>query len=105
MIGAFSLAQIPPNATAVTYGMSAAVRLFEAIDRVPSIDSASEQGVKLDKVEGRLAAESIEFYYPSRPAVRVLHSALMPYAIVLTVQTTALTSRRARRAGRTICAH
>lgn len=75
VIGAFSLAQIPPNAQAVTYGMSAAVKLFEAIDRVPSIDSASTEGIKLEKVEGTLAAESIDFYYPSRPAVRVLHSA------------------------------
>ena len=75
LIGAFSLAQIPPNATAVTYGMSAAVGLFEAIDRVPSIDSASDEGLKLEKVQGALAAESVEFYYPSRPSVRVLHSA------------------------------
>jgi len=50
----------------------AAAKLFGTIDRVPSIDSASEEGVKPNKVIGEITFENVDFNYPSRPDVQVV---------------------------------
>ncbi|EJU03194.1 multidrug resistance protein 1 [Dacryopinax primogenitus] len=73
MIGSFSLAQMAPEMQAVSNARGAAAKLFATIDRVPTIDSASTEGKKLDNVEGRISLEHVSFNYPSRPEVRVLN--------------------------------
>ena len=57
---------------AITSARSAAAKLFATVDRVPFIDSASEDGVKPNKVIGEITFENVDFNYPSRPDVEVL---------------------------------
>jgi len=49
-----------------------AARIFKLLDRVPPIDSYSEEGIKLDHIDGRVQFRSVKFNYPSRPDVMVL---------------------------------
>ena len=58
--------------TAVTRGRGAAAKIYATIDRVPPIDSASEDGLKPSQVTGDIIFENVEFNYPSRPDVRVV---------------------------------
>ncbi|GAA5897055.1 hypothetical protein JCM8208_006155 [Rhodotorula glutinis] len=74
LIGAFSLAQLAPNLQAISFAKGAATEIYATIDRVPVIDSASEEGRKLEHVEGKIELEGIEFIYPSRPGVQVLYN-------------------------------
>ncbi|BGP31976.1 hypothetical protein JCM10296v2_003755 [Rhodotorula toruloides] len=74
LIGAFSLAQLAPNLQAISFARGAATEIFATIDRVPSIDSSSEAGLKPEKVDGLIELEGIDFFYPSRPAVQVLYN-------------------------------
>jgi len=57
---------------AITQACGAAAKLFATIDRVPSIDSASEGGLKPSKVVGEITFENIHFNYPARPDVQVV---------------------------------
>ncbi len=49
----------------------AAERLFDIIDREPTIENLG--GERLERVDGRIALERLSFTYPSRPDVPVLH--------------------------------
>lgn len=53
------------NATA------AAAKIFQIIDRVPPIDSLSQEGHRPQKVSGRIELKNIDFTYPSRTDVQV----------------------------------
>jgi len=57
---------------AINSACGAAAKLFGTIDRVPSIDSASEEGVKPSKVIGEITFGNVDFNYPSRPDVQVV---------------------------------
>lgn len=72
LIGSFSVALLAPEWTAVSKGQAAAAKLFATIDRVPSIDSASQEGLRPDHVEGEIEIEGVKFHYPSRPSVPIL---------------------------------
>ncbi|KAF6757403.1 multidrug resistance protein 1 [Ephemerocybe angulata] len=72
LIGSFSLALLPPEMQAITNGLGAAAKLYATIDRVPDIDSYSEEGIRPEKVSGEITLEDIEFSYPSRPTVQVV---------------------------------
>ncbi|WWD20569.1 hypothetical protein CI109_105045 [Kwoniella shandongensis] len=72
LIGSFSMAMLTPELTAITKARSAAAKLFETIDRVPSIDSSSPEGLKPDTIKGELSFEGVKFHYPSRPGVPIL---------------------------------
>lgn len=50
---------------------AAAGKIFEIIDRVPEIDSASPEGHKPDHVSGEVEFKNISFSYPSRSDVEV----------------------------------
>jgi ATP-binding cassette subfamily B (MDR/TAP) protein 1 len=73
LIGAFSLAQIAPNMQSFAFAQGAATALFATIDRIPVIDSASDEGLKPESVEGTIILDHVDFIYPSRPAVQVLY--------------------------------
>ncbi|KAM7480105.1 hypothetical protein LguiA_028318 [Lonicera macranthoides] len=45
----------------------AAALIFEMIERVPSIDSANQQGETIPGVKGELEFKDIDFAYPTRP--------------------------------------
>ncbi|KAK9711625.1 hypothetical protein K7432_007714 [Basidiobolus ranarum] len=73
LIGAFSLGNIAPNLQAFSFAQGAAAKLYEAIYRVPTIDSASDQGIKPTSVtQGSIEAHNLFFHYPSRPDVPIL---------------------------------
>ena len=56
---------------AISQACGAATKLFATIDRVPVIDSASEKGIKSNKVIGEITFEDVNFNYPARPDVQV----------------------------------
>ncbi|KAL2164185.1 hypothetical protein VTH06DRAFT_3399 [Thermothelomyces fergusii] len=72
MIGAFNLGNVAPNAQAFTTALGAAAKIYSTIDRQSPIDPSSEEGAKLDKVEGTIRLERIKHVYPSRPEVVVM---------------------------------
>uniref|UniRef100_A0A8H8CEK7 P-loop containing nucleoside triphosphate hydrolase protein n=1 Tax=Psilocybe cubensis TaxID=181762 RepID=A0A8H8CEK7_PSICU len=71
LIGSISLALLSPELQAVNNGRGAAAKLFETIDRIPSIDSANPGGLKPERVEGEITLEDVRFSYPSRPTIEV----------------------------------
>ncbi|GAA5897569.1 hypothetical protein JCM6882_003519 [Rhodosporidiobolus microsporus] len=73
LIGAFALSQVAPNMQALANALGAATEIFNTIDRVPSIDSSSPEGLKPPKVDGLIEFKGVQFIYPSRPGVKVLH--------------------------------
>ncbi|THG99670.1 hypothetical protein EW026_g2717 [Hermanssonia centrifuga] len=72
LIGSFSLALLAPEMQAITHARAAAAKLYETIDRVPLIDSASEAGLKPETCVGEITLEDVRFNYPSRPNVPIL---------------------------------
>lgn len=72
MIGAFNLGNVAPNIQAFTTALGAAAKIYNTIDRKSPIDPSSDDGLKLDKVEGTIRLESIKHVYPSRPEVVVM---------------------------------
>ena len=72
VIGAFSIASIPESFSALNNAMAAASAIFDTIDRVPSIDSSTDEGLKPDKIEGELRLVDLRFRYPSRASTEVL---------------------------------
>jgi ATP-binding cassette, subfamily B (MDR/TAP), member 1 len=73
LIGSFSMTMIPPEYQAITNGCAAAEKLFATIDRVPTIDSESNEGRKLEgSIRGEISFKNVVFNYPSRPDVPVL---------------------------------
>lgn len=52
---------------------AAAERIREVVKRVPMIDSESEEGEILERVNGEVEFERVEFAYPSRPDNAVLN--------------------------------
>ncbi|XP_071033677.1 ATP-dependent translocase ABCB1-like [Parasteatoda tepidariorum] len=50
----------------------AAVRIFNLLDIVPSIDPLSQQGKKLNEVNGYIDFQKVHFNYPSRPDIKIL---------------------------------
>lgn len=72
MIGAFSLGNVAPNAQAFTTGVSAAAKIFNTIDRQSPLDPVTEDGEKLEHVEGTVELRNIKHIYPSRPEVTVM---------------------------------
>lgn len=57
---------------AVAQAQGAAAKIWETIDRIPDIDSASPDGLKPETVTGHIEMESVVFQYPSRPNIPVL---------------------------------
>ena len=57
---------------AITQARGAAAKLYETIDRVPTIDSSSPDGLKPEKCIGEITLEHVDFNYPSRPNVPIV---------------------------------
>jgi ATP-binding cassette subfamily B (MDR/TAP) protein 1 len=87
LIGSFSLALLAPELQAITTGRGAAAKIYATIDLVPSIDSASEEGLKPSTVVGEIRLENVDFNYPARPDVQILKNLSLTFP---TGKTTAL---------------
>jgi ATP-binding cassette subfamily B (MDR/TAP) protein 1 len=74
MIGAFSFGNVAPNIQAFTTAISAAAKIYNTIDRVSPLDPGSDEGIKLDNVEGTVELRNIKHIYPSRPEVTVMEN-------------------------------
>jgi len=61
-----------PDIVAFNNAKAAGAKIFETIYRVSPINIESEDGTKLDKVEGRIQLKNITFIYPSRPEIKTL---------------------------------
>ena len=67
-----SLGVVLPDLKYFTEASVAASRIFEVIDRLPSIDVEGTKGLVLESISGRLEFEHVKFTYPSRPETLVL---------------------------------
>uniref|UniRef100_A0A7N8XE83 ATP-binding cassette, sub-family B (MDR/TAP), member 4 n=1 Tax=Mastacembelus armatus TaxID=205130 RepID=A0A7N8XE83_9TELE len=74
LIGVFTVGQTSPNITTFASARGAAHKVYSIIDRIPSIDSYSEDGFKPDFNQGNIELKNIHFCYPSRPDVKVLNN-------------------------------
>ncbi|CAP68810.1 uncharacterized protein PODANS_7_7770 [Podospora anserina S mat+] len=72
MMGAFNLGNVAPNMQAFTTALGAAAKIYSTIDRISPIDPSTDDGIKLEKVEGTIRLENIKHIYPSRPEVVVM---------------------------------
>ncbi|CAG8542549.1 14607_t:CDS:2, partial [Cetraspora pellucida] len=72
IIGAFSLAHLAPDIQAFGLAVGAGAKIFETINRIPPIDSSSQDGEKPSNYEGRIQFKNVSFVYPSRPKVQTL---------------------------------
>jgi ABC-type multidrug transport system fused ATPase/permease subunit len=67
MIGAFSLAMLGPRIETFAKATAAAQKIFQTLERIPSIDSLDDKGEKPDGVKGNLELKGVSFIYPARP--------------------------------------
>lgn len=67
MIGAFSLAMVGPRIETFAKATAASQKIFQTLQRVPSIDSLDDNGEKPDGIKGNLELKSVSFVYPARP--------------------------------------
>ena len=72
LIGGFQIGQSAPYAEAFATARSAAGKIYRIIERIPDIDSSSEEGKKPSTLEGHIKFENVFFNYPSRKDVKIL---------------------------------
>lgn len=72
MIGAFSFGNVGPNVQHLVAGIAASSKIYATIDRASPLDPESEEGLKLEHVEGTIELRNIRHIYPSRPEVVVM---------------------------------
>ncbi|EOY12565.1 Multidrug/pheromone exporter, MDR family, ABC transporter family [Theobroma cacao] len=72
IMGGLSVLGALPNLTGITEATVAATRIFEMINRVPTIDTEDRKGKALSYVRGEIEFKGIYFSYPSRPDTPVL---------------------------------
>ncbi|VFQ60302.1 unnamed protein product [Cuscuta campestris] len=71
MMGGMSLGQTLPSINAFASGKAAAYKMFETIEREPSIDASNTTGVTLEDVRGEIELKNVYFRYPARPGVEI----------------------------------
>jgi len=67
LTGAVGLGQAGPSVTAMQTARSAAVKVFEVIDRPSCIDPAMTDGKVITNAQGTIEIDNVTFAYPSRP--------------------------------------
>jgi ATP-binding cassette, subfamily B (MDR/TAP), member 1 len=74
IIGSFSLSHVVPRIENFAAASAASQKIFQTIDRVPSIDSFSNDGDKPLNLKGNVELQNVNFIYPSRPEVQILNN-------------------------------
>ncbi|KAF4800616.1 Multidrug resistance protein 1 [Turdus rufiventris] len=72
VFGAMALGQTSSFAPDYAKGKISAAHLFMLFERVPSIDSYSEEGDKPETFDGNITIKDVMFNYPNRPQVKIL---------------------------------
>ncbi|RMC04951.1 hypothetical protein DUI87_18129 [Hirundo rustica rustica] len=72
VFGAMALGQTSSFAPDYAKAKISAAHLFMLFERVPSIDSYSEEGDKPETFEGNITIKDVAFNYPNRPEVKIL---------------------------------
>uniref|UniRef100_B9I099 Multidrug resistance protein n=1 Tax=Populus trichocarpa TaxID=3694 RepID=B9I099_POPTR len=72
MMGGLSVLGALPNLTSITEATVAATRIFQMIERTPSIDLEDKKGKALSYARGEIDFQDIHFSYPSRPDTPIL---------------------------------
>lgn len=72
LIGGFQIGQAAPYFESLAIAQSAAGTIYRIIERVPEIDSSSDQGLVPNKIKGNISLKNVFFNYPSRPDVTIL---------------------------------
>ncbi|XP_071641827.1 multidrug resistance protein homolog 49 isoform X1 [Temnothorax longispinosus] len=72
LTGAQNMGLTSPLLEAFAMARGSAAAVFNVIDRVPSIDSLSKEGRRLDTVNGEIEFRNVAFRYPARKNVQVL---------------------------------
>lgn len=72
--GAQNVGLTSPHIEAFAMARGSAAAVFNVIDRVPSIDSLSKEGRRLDAVKGEIEFRNVSFRYPARKDVQVLET-------------------------------
>jgi ATP-binding cassette, subfamily B (MDR/TAP), member 1 len=73
VIGSTQLTMLAPYTIDFGRAATAAVKLFNLIDRKSAIDPFSKDGEKPTETAGVIDIENVTFAYPTRPGVTVLH--------------------------------
>lgn len=61
--------------------LSAAKKIFRTINRVPPLDPASEDGLKIEVVKGSIELRNVKHAYPSRPDVCVINDLSLVFPV------------------------
>ncbi|KAK0397961.1 hypothetical protein QR680_002359 [Steinernema hermaphroditum] len=72
MLGSMAMGQAGPQFAVIGTAQGAAAAIFDIIDREPEIDSYSEDGIRPERVEGRIVVNDVRFQYPTRPDIPIL---------------------------------
>ncbi|OCT75648.1 hypothetical protein XELAEV_18030832mg [Xenopus laevis] len=72
VFGAMALGQTSSFAPDYTKAMISAAHIFSLLERVPQIDSYSDQGEKPKNCSGNVVFKGVNFNYPTRPDITVL---------------------------------
>jgi len=67
IIGAFSLGSLGPRVEAFAKASSAARKIFQTLQRIPTIDSFDPNGEKPENIKGNIEFRNVSFIYPARP--------------------------------------
>ena len=67
IIGAFSLGALGPRIESFAKASAASQKIFQTLQRIPTIDSLDEGGVKFEDVKGDIELKGVSFIYPARP--------------------------------------
>ncbi|XP_051136695.1 ABC transporter B family member 11-like [Andrographis paniculata] len=70
--GSSVLSQATPCLAAIATAQAAAFKIFETINRSPSIDAYSSEGMSLNEIRGEIELRNVSFFYPSRPEEQIL---------------------------------
>ncbi|EJW86996.1 ABC transporter [Wuchereria bancrofti] len=73
MFGSYYLGVLSPHLMAVLNARVAAADIYKIIDRKPSIDSSSTDGIKLKEVKGLVEFQNVKFSYPTSKEHLVLN--------------------------------
>lgn len=52
----------------------AAAKIYQIIDHRPGVDKNSSSGLELDSVTGQVELKNVDFSYPARPEIQILHN-------------------------------